>query len=374
MTGVREYLVYGVDDAYKHLWPIQYHLLHSDYLAAIDSLRQGANPLESQGGCASALSLCYQLFFKTLNKCLNTTIPLGILQDIAADASVTTPTCKLTSSPNRCNKSDSADSPVELHGMADYNLGSLPAQSADSDVPGHTSFTCYVEASMATKDIHSCQTIHQKLLRRLKGLFTVLRAMSERKDLLLHCKQELLSSVGQLHYPELYNSIMDYLFKYSKRFISRTVDVTNVWDAHMLWKAATSKDAKLKLIATFISKVATIFESLCGLFHVNIYNTGQKSTGAICSGHDRHLRLNSMNPCTVEILAHMSFVIERPLLFDAMVLQEFFLQEAFTFKWNELLSHLLSGGDRVKVYADSLMRRSLRHNVEYRIESCNAAI
>lgn len=61
MAAIREYLIYGVDDEHKHLWPIHYHLIKNDFLAAIDSIRRGANPLLEDCKGTSAIALCYKV-------------------------------------------------------------------------------------------------------------------------------------------------------------------------------------------------------------------------------------------------------------------------------------------------------------------------
>ncbi|GFE53700.1 hypothetical protein BaOVIS_011040 [Babesia ovis] len=378
MSSVRQYLVYGVDDVHKHRWPVHYHLLKGDYLAAIDSIRQGANVIDTKKGRASALSLCYELFFKTLNKCFNSTQPLGNVPVRPSGLSAPSPNPHLVFTQDHCSKvpvqkrKDSKPT-IELHGMADYNLPSIPPKGCDEGTVDQLSCTKYFESAIAYHQLDTASSMQHKLVRRLRGLLVVLKTMAERNDMLLHCKQGLLRAVKQLEYPQLYTSVMDYMFKNAGKYGMGHVDVDNVWDARRVWRTASSKDPKLQSLANFISQIAKVLEELCSVFHVNIYNKAQETTGAICSGHDRHLRLPGMEISTVEILAHMAFVNDCALLFDTMVLQEPFLQGSETFKWSDLLSHLLTANSSMKAYIEPLMRRSLRNNVEYRIRSPSVA-
>ncbi|ORM39674.1 putative tRNA(His) guanylyltransferase [Babesia sp. Xinjiang] len=368
MSAVREYLVYGVDDAHKHLWPVHYHLIRGDFLAAIDTVRKGANPLDHDSRCASALALCYELFFKTLNKCLNSTVPLGSRSWQTTGPS---PPSQGLSAANRSPKllkakQDENTTVTELHGMADYNLPSVPSTGGNEDTEALL-FTPYIEVFITTHYSDAAELTQNKLVRRLKGLLAVLKTMSERENILLHSKNELLRAIHFLEYPTLYASLMDYMFKNARVYGMSSVDVADVWDARRVWRAASSKDVKLQSLTKFISHIATLVQDLCGIFHVNIYSKSQKNFGALYSGHDRHLRLPGMDPHIIETLAHMAFVTNNALLFDAMVVQEPFLQGADAFKWTDLLSQLLTSSSQMRPFTEPLMRRSLRNNVEYRV-------
>ncbi|GBE59734.1 hypothetical protein, conserved [Babesia ovata] len=357
MTAVREYLIYGVDDAHKHLWPVHYHLLRNDFLAAIDAIRRGADPLITDSRGESALALCYELFFKTINKCLNSTVPLGNRKcHQAPQTTYTAPT----------PKRHKLETTPELHGMADYKPAGKPAIKADqcADPP---LFTSQIDFVVANHDVDAASTVHTSLFRRAKGLLAVLRTASEKDGMLLHSKRELLRAIRGLEYPGLYASLMDHMFLQSAGYGLKHMDNTDVWDARCLWRAAASRHAGLQSLTTFVAQVVELLEELCSVFHVDIYSNSLARMTELYPGHDRRLLLPGLESATIEVIAHMAFVTNHPLLFDAMVLQEPFQQGSTAFKWSDLLSRLLGEAEHMKPFMEPLMRRSLRKNVENRI-------
>ncbi|CDR95850.1 hypothetical protein, conserved [Babesia bigemina] len=370
MAAVREYLVYGVDDAHKHLWPVHYHLLKNDFMAAIDAIRRGADPLLTDSRGESALALCYQLFFKTVNRCLNSTVPLGnrkcqqgwSLNKTRYDA-IAAPKATYTPPTPKKHKLEAAP---ELHGVADYESAGKPAMKVDKCVDPPL-FTSQIDFVVASHNIEAASSAHTSLFRRAKGLLAVLRTASERDGMLLHSKHELLRAIRDLEYPGLYASLMDHMFLQSASYGLKNLDNTDVWDARCLWRAAASKHAALQSLTTFVSQVAGLLEELCSVFHVDIYSNSPLRGTELYPGHDRRLLLPGLESSTIEMIAHIAFVTNHPLLFDAMVLQEVFQQGGSAFKWSDLLSRLLGEAEHMKPFMEPLMRRSLRKNVENRI-------
>ncbi|GIX66200.1 tRNA(His) guanylyltransferase, putative [Babesia caballi] len=354
MAAVREYLVYGVNDTHKHRWPIHYHLLRNDFVAAIETIKRGANPLVTDEHGASALALCCELFFRTINKCLNSTAPLGTRrqrQGVKPPPQQVKPKRRVP-----------LGAP-ELHGMADYALSGEPSIKEEKPVDSPL-FTSYVEFVIGNHGIEDASLKQQALLRRARGLLAVLRVISELDGMLLHSKDVLMRSIGAMQYPTLYASVMDYLFHHCKTYGSPNADAADVWHARCLWRAAASKDRKLLALTGFLTHIAAVLEELCAIFHVDIYNKSLAAFAVLYPGHDRRLRLPGIDAETTEVLAHMAFVTNRSLLFDAMVLQDSFLRPGGAFNWTDLLSHLLGGVGQLRSFAEPLMRRKLRHNVE----------
>ncbi|KAK1442104.1 hypothetical protein BgAZ_401340 [Babesia gibsoni] len=357
MAAVREYLIYGVDDEHKHMWPIHYHLLKNDFLAAIDSIRKGANPMVKDCNGVSAIELCYRMFFKVVNKCVNSTLPLSS----KAEKKDATPVVGAGA-----KKKQESNAVPELHGMADYNMDSNNKDD-DDRMTNAQSFTTYVEYLIANHKLVTSSTLQNSLLRRGKGLLAVISAMAERPESLTACKELLLKHIQTLEYPALYASLMEFLFLNSKVYLKKSVPSDDVYAARALWSRAATSDANIKAITEFMSHVAKILEDFCGIFHVDIYSQSLGGCNKVYPGHDRQLQLRGMDVRTIEMLAHMAYVTDKPLLFDVMVLQDYFLQHDGVFRWNDLLSHLVGASSSLKAFRDPLMRRSLRENVGKRM-------
>ncbi|KAK1934961.1 hypothetical protein X943_003893 [Babesia divergens] len=353
MAAIREYLIYGVDDEHKHLWPIHYHLIKNDFLAAIDSIRRGANPLLEDCKGTSAIALCYKLFFNTINKSLNSTIPLCNPDEGHTQKS--TP-----------SKRHMPNTTPELHGMADYPVAKDSTEGAQRHDQLRL-FTPYVEFAIGNHKLSSASSLRNALVRRAKGLLAVLRCMADREDLRLICKAALMESISILEYPALYASVMDFLFSNIRTYTMNNFQAIYVHEARALWNVAAPKDVKLKELIDFMSQIATTLEELCGIFHVDIYSQSLGGCSKLYPGHDRQLQLEKLQHHIVEMFAHMAFVTNKPLLFDVMVLQDSFPHVETAFMWDEFLSYLVSEADRYKAFVEPLMRRSLRNNLEKRI-------
>ncbi|AFZ80353.1 hypothetical protein BEWA_032060 [Theileria equi strain WA] len=342
--------------AFKHIWPLHYHLYKNDLLAASDELRRGADPLFEDDNGVSALQLAMKFLIKHLNKCLASAAPLGNSRLHAGNFQSTLNI--------HLGQNLGPDATPVLGGLSDYNAvgsGSL----AESDDSYATLLDQTISFFDGSRDDEFILTTHARLLRRTKGLFSFIKLISENAKFNSAVHDSLCQSIAMLSYPSLYAAVMNVLVS-KTRFEQ---GFSNVWESRKVYSLAMKCRINGIYLLKFITQISEIFQQLLALFHFDLYSGAFNERFSCRSGHVKRLTLDYMNTDAVELFAHLAFVTDLPLLFNAMVLQpKFSPGKHARFDWDSVLSNTLRNREKLGIYADPLLRKRLGDRVEREFE------